>query len=443
MADFRIKDLVRTVTNPNASEYIETDHATDGSGKLDLGAFVGSRAAARAPRGGIECLRDTNFNAQAPLGTAGAVAADPMTLEIGFECPSSSYGFTRTLAMLTSSAGLGFVSGYFSLALEPSSTAFTILRGDSSTDYRAISVANFITLFAGRNITAHVIRNGAGDPLVYVEAVAQTTTAAVTGGTAPAWNSALTSTYLRLGNRASFEVWDRTIHHAALWNIALSQAEIAALIVSGGIVPYKYKDASQVAITSGSLVVGKAYRITAAGGTFTAVGAADNNVGTVFVATGTTPTWSTGAVVRAGIIVDYEPDSDGIGWQLHDRTANKRDLLLPSSGGFAWAKPLRTGLARGTSDGTTAAQQLGGGTLIPANTQLLRIRARSLSGTPSITLGNVSGGSQFVASVALSTAWKDLTIALTGGINTTDAPLWMTASAANVVEVQIAYEQLG
>ncbi len=31
-----------------------------------------------------------------------------------------------------------------------------------------------------------------------------------------------------------------------------------------------------------------------------------------------------------------------------------------------------------------------------------------------------------------------LTIALTGGINTTAASLWMTASAANVVEVQLA-----
>ena len=34
------------------------------------------------------------------------------------------------------------------------------------------------------------------------------------------------------------------------------------------------------------------------GGTFTGVGAADNNVGTEFVATGTTPTWGTGAVQR-------------------------------------------------------------------------------------------------------------------------------------------------
>lgn len=48
--------------------------------------------------------------------------------------------------------------------------------------------------------------------------------------------------------------------------------------------------------SSGSLTIGESYVITAAGGTFTGVGAADNNAGTDFVATGTTPTWGTGSV---------------------------------------------------------------------------------------------------------------------------------------------------
>ncbi|MFZ5805847.1 MAG: hypothetical protein ACOY3I_01375 [Verrucomicrobiota bacterium] len=49
-------------------------------------------------------------------------------------------------------------------------------------------------------------------------------------------------------------------------------------------------------ITSGSLTVGTWYRIGSAtgGADFTGVGAANNNVGTEFQATGTTPTWGTG-----------------------------------------------------------------------------------------------------------------------------------------------------
>jgi hypothetical protein len=54
-------------------------------------------------------------------------------------------------------------------------------------------------------------------------------------------------------------------------------------------------------INSDSLVVGAIYRITLTGGgaDWTNVGAANNNVGTIFTATGTTPTsWGTGRLVR-------------------------------------------------------------------------------------------------------------------------------------------------
>lgn len=144
---------------------------------------------------------------------------------------------------------------------------------------------------------------------------------------------------------------------------------------------------------------------------------------------------------RLGAVVHYDADLDGIGYQLHDQSTNKLHARLTTTG-VSWTKAATMGYVKALSDGTTSAQALGGGTILPANCQIVRVRARSISGTPSITLGTSSGGSQIVASVALSTTWKDLTIALTGGINTAAASLWMTASAANVVEVQLAYEQL-
>lgn len=150
--------------------------------------------------------------------------------------------------------------------------------------------------------------------------------------------------------------------------------------------------------------------------------------------------WKNVSISRAGAVVHYDGFA-GVGYQLHDQSTNKLHALLTTTG-VAWTNAVTMGSIKALSDGTTAAQALGGGTVIPATSQIVRIRARSLSGTPSITLGTSSGGSQIVASVALSTTWKDLTIALTGGINITAASLWMTASAANVVEVQLAYEQL-
>ena len=57
-------------------------------------------------------------------------------------------------------------------------------------------------------------------------------------------------------------------------------------------IPLKF-DVSFKKITSGTLVVGKKYKITKTGSGFdvTGVGAANNNVDTEFVATGTTPNW--------------------------------------------------------------------------------------------------------------------------------------------------------
>lgn len=149
-----------------------------------------------------------------------------------------------------------------------------------------------------------------------------------------------------------------------------------------------------------------------------------------------------GFSVRAVGFVGYWTGArGGVGLQWPDDSSNKLHAILTTTGA-RWTEPTTLGFIRALSDGTTSAQQLGGGTILPANIQILRVRARAISGTPSITLGTSSGGSQIVASVALTTAWKVLTIALTDGINTANNSLWMTASTGNVVEVQLAYEQL-
>lgn len=60
-------------------------------------------------------------------------------------------------------------------------------------------------------------------------------------------------------------------------------------------------------INSGSLIVGLLYKINSAAGgaSFTSVGAADNKVGTIFTATGTTPTWGSGSLLVQLLNPDY------------------------------------------------------------------------------------------------------------------------------------------
>ena len=306
--------------------------------------------------------------------------------------------------------------------------------GGSEARYR---IDNFQTLFGGKVVQVVFVRPASGAWVAYVNGVAQTLT---TVDASASQQSSITSTYFTLGYNNASDVITASIYSASLYNLALTQADITEIYELGGAVPERFKFGNQVAITAGSFVSGKFYRIVSVGSTdYTLIGASANTVGITFTATGVGS--GTGTAVRAGAFCYYDGDLDGIGYQLHDQSTNKLHALLTTTG-VSWSKPEPMGYVKALSDGTTTAQALGGGTILPANCQIVRIRARSISGTPSITLGSSSGGSQFVASVALSTTWKDLTIALTGGINTAAASLWMTASAANVVEVQLAYEQL-
>ncbi|MBC7367558.1 MAG: hypothetical protein H7343_12255 [Undibacterium sp.] len=222
------------------------------------------------------------------------------------------------------------------------------------------------------------------------------------------------------------------------------------VVASGAFTPGRYRIGYDLVLNSGAAPAfgdGSAYssaRMTAGTGMFfdlTTIGTApylyyiNGFAASNFVLT-------INGIVRMGAVAHYDGDDLNASYQWSDRGTNNLHALRTANGGAPTKQILGPFPVRLTSDGTTAAQQLGGGTLFPANCQILRIRARAPSGTPSITLGSSSGGSQFVASIALSTTWKDLTIALAGGINSSASAVWLTASTASVIEVQITAETL-
>ncbi len=141
-----------------------------------------------------------------------------------------------------------------------------------------------------------------------------------------------------------------------------------------------------------------------------------------------------GALVYLGL-------DDGLGLQPQDASTNRLHALM-SATGVTHIAPLYGPARVRTTTNTNGNQQLLGGTALPATCQILRVRARAQTGTPSVTLGTASGGSQVVASVALSTTWKDLTIALTGGIVSSASSLWAGSGTTDVVEWDIHWEPL-
>ncbi len=72
--------------------------------------------------------------------------------------------------------------------------------------------------------------------------------------------------------------------------------------------------------TSGALISGRRYQITAGGGTFNLSGASNNNVGTIFVANNIVPVWNTGSVRLLGEINNVVFGNSGRVSTFHDNT---------------------------------------------------------------------------------------------------------------------------
>jgi hypothetical protein len=147
-------------------------------------------------------------------------------------------------------------------------------------------------------------------------------------------------------------------------------------------------------------------------------------------------------LIPQGLLLAPDAAQAGGGYVWNDQSGNLAQIVLPSSG-VQWALPSVAGQRiRGTTSTNGNQQLLGASVLLPAESQILHVRARSRSGTPSITIGTSSGGAEIVASVALSTTWKNLTIALTGGIVSSSDDIWIGSNSTDVVETDISWQPL-
>lgn len=474
-------------TTGTAATKAEADAGTDTTKYVAPDALAYALAAKRnalAPRGGLA------FDGSAALlyntlGSPGNIgASDPFSLHLTVEVPLTSPSSTKVIfwSSVDSTNPTGVASSNFMVAFysggylgvswrDPSN------RGSAARDW---SFASFVSTYGGKRVQLTITRTSSSVATMYVNGVAlsPTTTTDTLFSSYASNISGYSGISCGIGYLAS------TVYSASLYNLALAQSDITEIYESGGAVPERFKFGSQVSYAYASsisfngsgqtalstlppqarkpgakaLITGTASASAGtsyvtynggggeqgaiiANGAFSLIIATTSNFLGQIVMYNAAVNIASLRVVALGAVVHYDADADCIGYQLHDQGTNKLHALLITTSP-TWTKQATMGYVKVLSDGTTSAQTLGGGTILPANCQIIRVRARSISGTPSITLGTSSGGSQIVASVALSTTWKDLTIALTGGINTAANSLYMTASTGNVVEVQIAYEQL-
>lgn len=389
---------------------------------------------ALAPRGGLAFDGTSGTKALATL-TGQAFTTAPLAVEMILEVPASNPAGYRGIFFLSPSASDAFNASTLTAWIDTTNTLnVRICGGAASTDYN--NAACSLSSYAGKRIHLFVTRTGS-TVAVYINGVAQTLTA-TTGGTPPTWAGSITSTYFVVGTVQVGSEFNGSIYIASLYNLAPAASDVLEIYEIGGVVPERFKFGSQASITSGTLTIGKAYRITSAGGTFTGVGAANNSVGTTFIATATTPTWSTGAVVRAGAVVRYDADLDGIGYQLHDQSSNKLDATITTTGA-SWTKQARRGYVRGTLTwaGTHELKSLLGQRCIPndARWDAISVKATTGSSGSGIRFSDASDTYTIATVSAFTTAKKAISIIATnvfpGGTSDNNCNLSVDPDTAN------------
>ena len=116
-------------------------------------------------------------------------------------------------------------------------------------------------------------------------------------------------------------------------------------------------------------------------------------------------------VTRLGALLAPDSNNAGAGLEWLDVSGNRAHIILPTSG-VSWSLPSSQQIVIEASTATNGNQQLGGASLIDANKQW-RIQSWTVNcstGTPTVSLGNVSAGTQYVSGAVMAAGNNDITL---------------------------------
>jgi hypothetical protein len=257
----------------------------------------------------------------------------------------------------------------------------------ASTTLNTSVATNVFTTYGGKVVDLFVRRSGANwsvwiDGAILVNSVANASADVSLG----AGSRAILNGYLETIGSLRARV---NIHRFVLFNRTHTGDEIRAFTSRG--LDKGDQWGSYTSITSGPLTVGGFYIISTgnAGDNFTNVGAANNNTGTTFIATGTTPAvWTNGSVLqRRGATQDLDL-TRGYGTTFPDRSSNQLDgtatgnviHLLPSKLDAVNLASSVTGILGPVNGGTGESSYVTGDILFASATNTLSRRAIGTAG---------------------------------------------------------------
>lgn len=384
MADKRIIELTQAFKYA-ADDFVEKDGATGGSLKVSPFDVHGQFRNALSARGGVSFDGSTSDSKVRATLAGLSIDTGVFSRSIMLRVPTSNPSVAYSLDYIGPSATTVAVNSQAVLSAEIGSTGSLVIYLGSASGTNRATIANVVANYGGKVLHILFVRNSSGNPDIYFNGVAQSPTFTTTG-TPPTWQGTITSTYLGFGYQTpgANYLFSGVFYGASLFSSALAAADALEIFELGGEVPDRLKANCTL----------------------------------------------------------HLPANDGGGYVLRDASGNGRHAQMTAAG-VTHFRGLSGPFRVRRSSSTNGNEQLFGQVCIPANAQILRVRAKSRSGTPSVTLGTASGGAQVVASVSLSSAWKDLTIALTGGmVGGSDISLWAGSNSTDIVDWDVTWEPL-
>jgi hypothetical protein len=249
MADKRITAIERTVTAPKPAEYVETDEATDGSGKLALGPWLAAFVNPKAPQGGVAHDGTGNTYLWSIL-TGQAIGTDPFTLVWKQSIPTTVAGFgggivaLGPVARVVTGAGAFYLSGLGAGTLNLSFNA-----ADNGNFRRLISTTNIVTLYGGKTVLFTLVRGASGTPVLYANNTPVVWGSDDAFGANPPanWQATVDSTVLTWGDiYGGVDAPSvHNLHSLSLYNLPLTAADVLEIYELGGAVPARYQFGSQ------------------------------------------------------------------------------------------------------------------------------------------------------------------------------------------------------
>jgi hypothetical protein len=136
------------------------------------------------------------------------------------------------------------------LSYDSSAHLFFQLLGATSSDIRKLQLINLRSICQGQVIDLVLVRNSSG-LTPYVNGTQWTATNETTEGTPPAWTDTVTSNYFRVGSLGlSYAPW--ICYRAAVFNCALTAADIDDLLNIGLALKYKWGSQTELITTQGN-----------------------------------------------------------------------------------------------------------------------------------------------------------------------------------------------